>query len=197
VNPRRFFAELKRRKVYSRIHLLKLSRNIIGSSKPARAAEDFVDVAWLALLKDKRPLMETHLPRRRFLAGSALVACGLLLPRAYGILHSADVDPAAVALSYGDQVIKAELELYGANVRLWKGADNFSPRWRNPPRTKKFINFLVRVTDFPGLSRYLNLGRLNRLGVVYAGGPNLAFVVGNTAYTVTNFGPHDFERAIT
>jgi hypothetical protein len=117
------------------------------------------------------------------------------MPRAHGILHSADVDPAAVALSYGDQVIKAELELYGARVRLWKGADNFSPRWRNAPRTKKSVNFLVRVTDFPGLGRYLNLGRLDRFGVVYAGGPNLAFVVGDTAYTVTNFGPADFEQA--
>ena len=141
--------------------------------------------------------METYLPRRRFLAGSALAACGLLLPRAYGILRSGDVDPAAIALSYGDQVVKAELELYGANVRLWKGPDNFSPRWRNAPRIGKSINFLVRVTDFPGLSRYLNLGRLNRLGVVYAGGPNLAFAVGNTAYTVTNFGPDDFQRAIS
>ena len=139
--------------------------------------------------------METRLPRRRFLAGGALAACGVLLPRAYGILHSAGVNTAAVGLSYGDQVVKAKLELYGTSVRLWKGADNFNPKWRNAPRTKKSVNFLVRVTDFLGLGRYLNLGRLDGFGVVYADGPNLGFVVGDTAYTVTNFGPADFEQA--
>lgn len=139
--------------------------------------------------------MKTHFPRRRFLVGSALAACGLMLPRAFGALRS-NVDPAAVALGYGDQAIIAELELYGAHVRSWKGPDNFSPKWRNAPKVAKSINFLVRVTDFQGLSRYLNMGRLNRLGTVYAGGPHLAFVVGTTAYTVSNFGPDDFERAI-
>jgi hypothetical protein len=140
--------------------------------------------------------MKTPFPRRRFLAGSALAFCGLMLPRAFGALRSAGVDPAAAALSYGDQAIVAELELYGAHVRPWKGPDNFSPKWRNEPKVAKSVNFLVRVTDFQGLSRYLNMGRLNRLGTVYAGGPHLAFVVGTTAYTVTNLGPDDFERAI-
>jgi hypothetical protein len=145
----------------------------------------------------KIPLkIETLLPRRRFLVGSAFAACAILVPRAFGILRSDGADSAAVALSYADQLVKAELELYGANVRLWKGPNNFSPKWRNAPRIAKSINFLVRVTDFSGLSRYLNLGRLNRLGAVYAGGPNLAFVVGDTTYTVTNFAPDDFERAI-
>jgi len=139
--------------------------------------------------------METYLPRRRFLTGSAFVVCGLLLPRAYGILPSASADAKGVVLTKADKAIIAQLAAYSPDVYLWGGPVNFvRPKLKNDGPVTRSVNFLVRVADVPQLSRYLNSKSLDQLGVVYAGGPNLGFIVGTTGYTVTNYGPEDFSR---
>lgn len=139
--------------------------------------------------------METRLPRRRFLTGTAFAACAVLVPRTYGMLRSA-ADPAAAVLS-GDQAIIAELAAYSSDVRIWRGPRNFArPKRKSDPQITRSTNLLVRVSDFGRLTHYLNSRALERLGVVYAGGPNFAFLAGSTAYTVTNYGQDDFERAV-
>jgi hypothetical protein len=94
-------------------------------------------------------------------------------------------------------MVIAQLAAYSSTVALWAGPANF------PRQEMKFIDeatrstkLVVLVNDFQKLALYLLSENLNRLGEVYAGGPHLAFVVGTTAYTVTNFGSADFGRAI-
>jgi hypothetical protein len=140
--------------------------------------------------------METRLPRRRFLTGTAFAACAVLVPRTYGMLRSV-ADPAAAGLSSDDKTIIAELAAYSSDVRIWRGPRNFSrPKRKSDPKITRSTNLLVRVADFGRLTHYLNSKELERLGVVYAGGPNFAFLSGTTAYTVTNYGQDDFERAV-
>ena len=137
---------------------------------------------------------KTGLPRRRFLVNSSLAAGALLVSRAYGKSRSAP-EP-TVALTEDDQAVIGELAAYSTTVYLWGGPINF------PLRQPKFISdakrsvkFIVLVNDFEKLALYLISGDLERLGVVYAGGPNLAFMVGTTAYTISNYGSQDFYRA--
>lgn len=139
--------------------------------------------------------MENRLPRRQFLTGSTLAAFGFFVPRTYGILRSA-LDATAVALSKDDRAIIAELAAYSPDVYLWNGPGGFIRRkTKNSAPTVRSVDFLVRVRDFKGLTAYLNSKRLAHLGAVYAGGSNLAFALGTTAYTVTNYRQDDFERA--
>jgi hypothetical protein len=57
---------------------------------------------------------------------------------------------------------------------------------------------MVRVDDLKQLNRYLQSNRLHaRYGQVRAGGINLRFLVGSTAYTVTNYSARDFERVVS
>jgi hypothetical protein len=137
------------------------------------------------------------LPRRQFLAGSALAACALLAPRMYGASRGAAQAPSASELedAGNDEFVIAELAAYSSDVQLWKGPENFEPRALEVERIERSVKYLVRVPDIHRLVAFLNSNNLNRLGEVYAGGPNLAFVVGRTAYTVTNYGPEDFYRA--
>jgi hypothetical protein len=139
--------------------------------------------------------MEPRLPRRRFLTGTAFAACALLAPRSYGGFRSV-ADPTAIALSTDDQAVIAELAAYSIDVRPWAGPTDFArPKRETDPEVERSTNLLVRVSDFDRLARYLNSRDLDRLGVVYAGGPHLAFFAGATAYTITNYGPEDFYRA--
>jgi hypothetical protein len=142
--------------------------------------------------------MSEYLPRRDFLVRSALAACGLLVPVGFSrSLRAARATAAGDVLDALDRAVIAELAAYSSDVYFWDNPSNFTrPRNKGAPPAAKSTNFLVRVTDFHRLIRYLNSKSLARLGVVYAGGPNLAFVVGTTAYTVTNYGPDDFERAV-
>jgi hypothetical protein len=139
--------------------------------------------------------METYLPRRQFLTGAVLAACGLVVSRSYGGSKTGRLAPTLI-LTKEDKAIIAELAAYSTDVSVWAGPGNFRrPRMKKDGPVEKSVNFLVRVADFPMLDRYLKSKSLNRLGVIYAGGPNLAFIVGTTAYTVTNYGPDDFYRA--
>ena len=140
--------------------------------------------------------IETGLPRRRFLASSALAACALLVPSAHGKSSSAPPEPTP-SISEDDQAVLAELAAYSSAVYLWNGPRNFPLNQTTAlPEATRSTKFLVLVKDFEKLALYLISGELERLGVVYAGGPNLEFVVGSTAYTVTNYGSADFGRAI-
>jgi hypothetical protein len=137
--------------------------------------------------------IETGFPRRRFLASSALAACALLVPRVHGKSRS---EPTAV-VNEEDQAVIAELAAYSSTVYVWAGPANFPLRpSKAAAEATRSTKFLVLVNDFEKLALYLISGNLERLGVVYAGGPHLAFVIGETAYTVTNYGPRDFYRAI-
>jgi len=139
--------------------------------------------------------IETGLPRRRFLASSALAACALFVSRAYGKSRSTPPGPTA-AINEDDQAVLAELAAYSSAVYAWNGPANFPLHQTTVlPEATRSTKFLVLVKDFEQLALYLISERLERLGVVYAGGANLAFVVGTTAYTVTNYGSADFERA--
>src|SRR3954451_19238075 len=130
--------------------------------------------------------METILPRRRFLIGSALVAGAFLVPRGYGALRSATTDPAVALSSPDDQAIISLLAAYSIDVQVWGGPKGFArPKRKTDPPVTRSQNFLVRVSDFDRLAGFLNSRDLDRLGVVYAGGPHLAFFAGTTAYVVT------------
>ena len=139
--------------------------------------------------------MKPCLPRRQFLAGSALAACALLAPRIYGASRTPSAPPPTSALNEDDQAIIAVLAAYSSDVYLWKGPENFNPRAKDVELIERSVKYLVRVADIHRLVVFLNSKSLSRLGEVYAGGPNLAFVVGTTAYTITNYGPEDFSRA--
>ncbi len=105
-------------------------------------------------------------------------------------------DEKTVVLNEDDQAVIAELAAYSSTVYLWGGPGNFPLRQRKfAPEVTRSTKFLVLVNDFEKLALYLISGDLERLGVVYAGGSHLAFVVGTTAYTVTNYGSRDFNRA--
>jgi hypothetical protein len=140
--------------------------------------------------------MEPNLPRRRFLIGSALAAGAFLAPRLYSALSPASVDRAAAALGTDDDEVISLLGAYSIDIEIWAGPKGFArPKKENDPPVTRSQNFLVRVSDFDRLTRFLNSSDLDRFGAVYAGGPNLAFFAGTTAYTVTNYGPEDFFRA--
>ncbi|PYJ10004.1 MAG: hypothetical protein DMF06_08050 [Verrucomicrobia bacterium] len=140
--------------------------------------------------------IETGFPRRRFLASSALAACALLVPRVQGKSRSAPAEP-TVAVNEDDQAVIAELAAYSSTVYLWGGPANFPPHpLKAAAETTRFTKFLVLVNDFERLALYLISEDLEHLGVVYAGGPHLAFVFGTTAFTVTNYGARDFNQAI-
>ncbi len=140
--------------------------------------------------------MESHLPRRRFLVGSALAAGAFLVPHIYGAPRAARVDPSAAVLDKDDQRIISELAAYSVDVHPWAGPVDFTaPKRKGDPGVTRSTNFLVRVSDFGRLVNYLTSRDFERLGVVYAGGPHLAFISGTTAYTVTNYGPEDYYRA--
>lgn len=94
-----------------------------------------------------------------------------------------------------DQAIIAVLAAYSSDVYLWNGPENFEPRAKDVELIERSVKYLVRVPDINRLVVFLNSKSLGELGEVYAGGPNLAFVVGTTAYTVTNYGPEDFYKA--
>jgi hypothetical protein len=169
-------------------------------SAAAAISEDLVDEGGWEGLKDDSPIerllnMETYLPRRRFLVGTALAACGLVVSRTYGGSKAGLLAP-PVILTKEDEAIISELAAYSRDVSVWAGPTNFSrPKLKKDGPVAKSVNFLVRVADFPQLDRYLKSKSLARFGVVYAGGANLAFNVGTTAYTVTNYGPEDFYKA--
>jgi hypothetical protein len=135
------------------------------------------------------------LPRRRFLVGSTLAACALLVPRLQGKPGSIPAEP-TVVLNDDDQAVIAELAAYSSAVYTWAGPTNFPLRETKVlPNATRSTRFLVLVNDFEKLALYLISENLARLGVVYTGGCHLAFVVGTTAYTVTNYGPRDFSHA--
>lgn len=135
------------------------------------------------------------LPRRRFLVGSTLAACAFLVPRVQGKPGSTPAEP-TVILNEDDQAVIAELAAYSSAVYTWAGPSNFPLRKTKAlPEAAGSTSFLVLVNDFERLALYLISQNLQRLGVVYTGGPNLAFVFGTTAFTVTNYGPRDFSHA--
>ena len=136
--------------------------------------------------------IESRFPRRRFLASSALAACALLVPRVQGKSRS---NP-TTDLNEDDQAVIAELAAYSSAVYFWNGPRNFPLNKNNAlAEATRSTKFLVLVNDFERLALYLISKNLERLGTVYAGGPHIAFVVGETEYTVTNYGPRDFARA--
>src|SRR6476619_1090415 len=127
--------------------------------------------------------MESHLPRRRFLVGSALVAGAILVPYAYGASRSTTIAPAAAVLDKDDERIISELAAYSVDVHPWAGPVGFAPpKRKDGPEVTRSTNFLVRVSDFGRLVNYLTSRDFERLGIVYAGGPHLAFISGTTAY---------------
>jgi hypothetical protein len=139
--------------------------------------------------------IETGFPRRRFLASSALAACALLVPRVQGKSRSAPAEP-TLALNEDDQAVIAELAAYSSAVYVWGGPADFPLRpLKAAAEATRSTKFLVLVDDFERLALYLISEDVERLGVLYAGGPHLAFVVGTTAYTVTNYGSRDFNQA--
>lgn len=135
------------------------------------------------------------LPRRQFLAGSALAACALLAPRIYGASRTPSAPPPTTPLNEDDQAIIAVLAAYSSDIYLWNGPKDFDPRAKDVEKIERSVKYLVRVADIHRLVVFLNSKGLSSLGEVYAGGPNLAFVVGTTAYIITNYGPEDFYRA--
>jgi hypothetical protein len=130
--------------------------------------------------------VKTCLPRRQFLAGSALAACALLAPHIYGASRTPSAPPATTALNEGDQAIIAVLAAYSSDVYLWNGPENFDPRAKDVDLIERSVKYLVRVADIRRLVAFMNSDSLSSLGEVYAGGPHFAFVVGTTAYTITN-----------
>ena len=131
--------------------------------------------------------MESHLPRRRFLVGSALAAGAFFVPHVYAAPRSAAFDPAAQTFTKDDERIISELSAYSVDVHPWAGPVDFAPpKRKDGPEVTRSTKFLVRVSDVGRLVNYLISRDFERLGVVYAGGPHLAFISGTTAYTVTN-----------
>jgi hypothetical protein len=126
------------------------------------------------------------LPRRQFLAGSALAACALLAPRIYGAKSNPSAAPPTRAVNEDDQAIIAVLAAYSSDVYLWKGPENFDPRAMDVELIERSVKYWVRVADIRRLVAFMNSDSLSNLGEVYAGGPHFAFVVGTTAYTITN-----------
>jgi hypothetical protein len=135
------------------------------------------------------------LPRRQFLAGSALAACALLAPRIYGASRTPSAAAPTTPVNEDDQAIIAVLAAYSSDVSLWSGPEGFYPRATDVDLIERSVKYLVRVSDISRLVTFLNSKSLSSLGEVYAGGPNLAFVVGTTAYTITNYTPEEFSRA--
>lgn len=147
--------------------------------------------------------MKTSIARRDFLTQSALVACGLIVPLCgAGILRAGA--PAAArrtenaVLSATDQAVITELSAsYGADVYLW-GGPSYLPKFKRTATATSTTNLLVRVDDLKRLNRYLQSNRLQaQYGLVRADGPNLRFLIGSTAYTVTNYAARDFERMVS
>lgn len=126
------------------------------------------------------------LPRRQFLTGSALAACALLAPRIYGAGRTTSAAPPTSAVNEDDQAIIAVLAAYSSDVSLWKGPENFDPRAMDVELIERSVKYWVRVADIRRLVAFMNSDSLSSLGEVYAGGPHFAFVVGTTAYTITN-----------
>jgi hypothetical protein len=140
--------------------------------------------------------METNLPRRRFLVSGALAAGAFLVPGVHGASRAATNGPSAMRLNDDDRWIESELATYSVDVHPWAGPVDFDPpKRKTDPEVTRSTNFLVRVSDVDRLVRYLTSRDLERLGVVYASGPHLAFFAGTTAYIVTNYGPEDFFKA--
>jgi hypothetical protein len=134
------------------------------------AIEDFLDAAWFALQKKLPPKQYENENRFASQAISRRQCAGCLCVAGAPYLWA----------------VIAVLAAYSSDIYLWSGPENFDARALDVELIERSVKYRVRVADIRRLVAFMNSDSLSNLGEVYAGGPHFAFVVGTTAYTITN-----------